>query len=418
MSPKLKTALPAAFAVLLISLFSCGSLPEEHRPFVNSWRTVLDIPDGGLPFHIDITEENGALHAAARNGVEALPFTVDVAGDRIKLIFEHYDCWFEGTIDEAGKTITGDWRRRRGEEESSLIGFVARAGITERFEAIDEEPATPSPVADVTGEWDVVFGEGDGGWRCLAVLEQEGTRVTGTFLTKVGDFRFLEGTFEKGTLRLSVFDGCHAFLVRAEARAEGELEGKFWFGKSGSPIRITANGKPMPDPWSLTGIVNDEGTFAFSFPDAKGKIVSSSDPCFAGRPLVVCVIGTWCCNCHDAGALLAELYGDYHGEGLEMVTLAAEATGEFDIDAEMMRRFARKWAIEWPILYVGPSSKKKTAAALPDLNHFLSYPTTLFIDKKGIVRKIHTGFTGPGTGEYYKRMCAEFRTVIEEIVAE
>lgn len=411
--------LPAlCIAMLLAALVSCQS-PCPESPFAGTWRTVLDVPDGGLPFHIDISEENGELHAAVRNGEEALPFTtVEVSGDVIKLIFEHYNCWFEGRIDPAGETITGEWLRRRGKDEKPQMSFVAHAGVIDRFEPIEEEPAAPSPITDVTGKWDLTLGEGDDAWRALAVLEQEGRRVTGTVLTTVGDFRYLEGTFEKGTLRLSVFDGCHAFLIRAEALSEGRLEGTFWFGSHGTPLKASAGGTPMPDPWSLTQCVNEAGTFSFSFPDASGEMVSSGDPRFAGRPLVVCVIGTWCCNCYDAGRLLAELYEEYHPRGLEMVALACEATGELETDAEMMRAFARCWEIDWPVLYVGRANKKKTAEALPDLDTFLSYPTTLFIDRQGKVRKIHTGFTGPGTGEYYERMCSEFRGVIEEMLAE
>lgn len=405
-------------AMLLVAQVSCQSSGPESS-FAGSWRTVLDVPDGGLPFHIEVTERGGELHAAVRNGEEALPFTtVEVSGDKIKLVFEHYNCWFEGRIDAAGESITGEWLRLRGKELNRQMAFIAHEGVRDRFDPIEAEPAAPSPIAEVTGQWGLALGKGDDAWRALAILEQEGRRVTGTILTKVGDFRYLEGTFEKGTLRLSVFDGCHAFLIRAEARAEGELEGTFWFGSDGTPLKATAGGTPMPDPWSLTRCINEAGTFSFSFPDASGKTVSSCDPRFANQPLVVCVIGTWCCNCYDAGRLLAELYDEYHPQGLEMVALACEASGDLETDAEMMRAFSKCWEIDWPVLHVGPANKQKTAEALPDLDTFLSYPTTLFIDRKGKVRKIFTGFTGPGTGEYYERLCTEFRGVIEEMLAE
>jgi hypothetical protein len=38
----------------------------------------------------------------------------------------------------------------------------------------------------------------------------------------------------------------------------------------------------------------------------------------------------------------------------------------------------------------------------------LGFPTTIIIDKKGDVRKIHTGFSGPGTGEHYTDFITEF----------
>jgi len=419
MPQKQNSLFVVAFTVfLLAALVSCQTFAPKS-PFAKTWRTVLDMPDGGLPFHIEITDDDGALSAAVRNGAEALPFTtVDVDGETIKLVFEHYNAWFEGRIDAAGETITGDWKRRRGKEISSQVAFVAQAGIADRFDPIDEQPAAPSPIDDVTGKWDFTFGEGEETWRSLGIFEQDGHKVTGTFLTKVGDFRYLEGTFEKGTLRLSVFDGCHSFLVCAQVVAEGVLEGTFWFGSSGTPIRAVAGGTPMADPWSLTRCVSEAGTFSFSFPDADGNILSSSDARFEGKPLVVCVIGTWCCNCYDAGRLLAELYEEYHSKGLEIVCLCSEASGDLETDGAMMRAFSRCWDAEWPLLHVGSSSKNKTLEALPDLDVFLSYPTTIFIDREGTVRKIHTGFTGPGTGEYYERMCAEFRGVIEGMLAE
>ena len=153
-----------AFSVALVAVtISCSSVPASS-PFAKTWRTVLDMPDGGLPFHIEITEDDGALSAAVRNGEEALPFTrVEVAGDTIKLVFEHYNAWFEGRIDAAGETITGDWKRRRGEEVSSRMGFVAQAGVADRFDPIDDfdptdaEPRAPSPIEDVTGKWDMAL---------------------------------------------------------------------------------------------------------------------------------------------------------------------------------------------------------------------------------------------------------------------
>ena len=52
------------------------------------------------------------------------------------------------------------------------------------------------------------------------------------------------------------------------------------------------------------------------------------------------------------------------------------------------------------------------------LNHVLSYPTSIFIDKKGKVRKIHTGFNGPATGEKFTEFKTEFRGFIEELMGE
>jgi peroxiredoxin len=66
----------------------------------------------------------------------------------------------------------------------------------------------------------------------------------------------------------------------------------------------------------------------------------------------------------------------------------------------------------------GPADNKAAEAALPALNHVMSFPTTIIIDKKGKVRKIHTGFSGPGTGQYYEEWVEAFNNTIDKLLAE
>jgi len=60
----------------------------------------------------------------------------------------------------------------------------------------------------------------------------------------------------------------------------------------------------------------------------------------------------------------------------------------------------------------------KVKDALPELDNFKAFPTTVIIDKKGVVRKIHSGFSGPGTGVFYKEFVAEFSAQIEVLIVE
>jgi hypothetical protein len=87
---------------------------------------------------------------------------------------------------------------------------------------------------------------------------------------------------------------------------------------------------------------------------------------------------------------------------------------------ESITRLKNEVGINYPILLAqyGSSSKLKAEEKLPMLNHVLSYPTTIFIDKKGKVRKIHTGFNGPATGEKYSDFKVEFNDFINELLAE
>jgi len=50
------------------------------------------------------------------------------------------------------------------------------------------------------------------------------------------------------------------------------------------------------------------------------------------------------------------------------------------------------------------------------LNRIISYPTSIFIDRQGEIRKIFTGFSGPGTGEHFLELSSEMISLIEEML--
>jgi hypothetical protein len=74
--------------------------------------------------------------------------------------------------------------------------------------------------------------------------------------------------------------------------------------------------------------------------------------------------------------------------------------------------------VPYPVLIAGVANKTAAAEKLPALNHIMSYPTAILIDKQGRVRRIHTGFYGPGTGDYYLRFTEKFTGVVEKLLAE
>jgi hypothetical protein len=70
------------------------------------------------------------------------------------------------------------------------------------------------------------------------------------------------------------------------------------------------------------------------------------------------------------------------------------------------------------VLLAGTNNKDEASKTLPMLNHVLGFPTTIFIDKKGQVREIHTGFSGPGTGKYYDDFVKDFNLLVEKLLSE
>jgi len=404
------------FVFSLYGLFSCGD--TGNSGLAGTWRAVLDSPGGELPFTIEVSQDfEGASPAVVINGDERLPFTrVEKTGNTVKFIMEHYDSVLEGELDAGGSKITGTWSKRTRGGKRTTMNFSAEKGRKERFVSLEKVPGRQAQLVDISGQWAVTFGDRDEP-NAMGIFSQKGHFLTGTFMTPTGDYRFLEGFNEDGQIRLSCFDGAHAFLFHAEVGDDGVMKGDFWSSNSSGTSWTAVRDKfSLPDPYAMTKITSEDRRFPFSFPDVNGAVVSDSDSRFAGKSVIVYIFGTWCPNCNDEAPLLVELYEQYSAQGLEIVGLANEYTGEFDKDKVMVERFIERYGIEWPVLIVGVADKKKTAEALKVLDRVLSYPTTVFIGRDGTVRKIHTGFTGPGTGKYYDQLKIDFQQTIGDML--
>ena len=240
--------------------------------------------------------------------------------------------------------------------------------------------------------------------------------------TTTGDYRYLEGVVDGNILKYSVFDGAHAFLFTAEVTDDQMTNGVFY---SGNHYKATYEAKrnadyQLPDENSLTFLKEGYDAIEFTFPDVNGNMVSLSDERFKDKVVLVQIMGTWCPNCLDESRYYAEQYNTLKDKGVEIIALAFEYAKTENKAFHAIKRLQDNVGIDYPILLAqhGSSSKQLANEKLPMLNHVLSYPTTIYIDKKGKVRKIHTGFNGPATGEKYISFQKEFTEFVDVLVAE
>ncbi len=219
-------------------------------------------------------------------------------------------------------------------------------------------------------------------------------------------------------LKLSTFDGAHAFLFVADLSDEGNMKGTFWSGNRfkqnwSASKNENASIRGMKE---LTFLKEGYGELAFSFPDASGSLVSLEDKVYQNKVVIVQIFGTWCPNCMDETRYLVELYNKYHQEGLEIIGLDFEMEPGLEYFKPRVERFKRDLQVPYNIVLAGSSNKKEAAEALPMLNHILSFPTAIIIDRKGEVQEIHTGFSGPGTGQAYLNYKKEMEELIEGLI--
>ncbi|HEX2574195.1 MAG TPA: TlpA disulfide reductase family protein [Polyangia bacterium] len=396
------------------------------------WRAWLESPGGELPFGVELQEDKGGWRAFILNPPERLAVArVTLEKEKGQLLFDMapYDSTVRATLGADGQSLDGTWRKRRDAKTWVEMPFHARrsaGGEARRFQA--DPAAAGVPAATLAERWAVTFSS-DKDPAVAILATQAPDRVTGTFLTATGDYRYLAGNLDGGRLRLSCFDGAHAFLFDARlepargaagAAAAPTLRGDFW-----SSDRWHETWVAQPDPRAALADTfaqnrwNDGVALAdVKFPDLKGQMRSLADPAFGGKARILQVFGSWCPNCNDEAAYLVELDRRYRGRGLSILGLAFEATGELQRDTEQVRRFAAHHHVEYPVLVAGLSDKEQASKTFPLLDRVRAYPTTIFLHADGRLRAIHTGFAGPATGEEHRQLRRQFEAIIEELLAE
>ena len=55
---------------------------------------------------------------------------------------------------------------------------------------------------------------------------------------------------------------------------------------------------------------------------------------------------------------------------------------------------------------------------MPQIAAFKAYPTLFAIDRKGVVRAMHTGFAGPATGARHEEQNREMTALVDALLAE
>jgi thiol-disulfide isomerase/thioredoxin len=310
-------------------------------------------------------------------------------------------------------TLSGvfvDYSRQAGYR----IPLKGRKDVLRRF------PQHAAASTSLSGRWSVGFSPNSPeAYPAIGEFRQDGNNLTGTFLTTTGDFRFLEGIVSGDSLFLSGFDGAHALLFKAQVQGDS-IVGSFWSGTHWFE-RWKAVRNPnvrLPDPEQLTAMRPGHSRFEFSFPDLNGQMVTHLDKRFKGKVVIVQVMGSWCPNCLDETAYLVDLYRRSQTDGLEIVAIGFER-GRDDLERmSNLRRLRDHFPVTYTILLAGSANKSEAAEKLPMLNHVISFPTTVFIDRKGRVRRILTGFSGPGTGEHYNEFVMRTEELVDQLLEE
>jgi thiol-disulfide isomerase/thioredoxin len=406
------------------------------------WRGELATQGQTIPFLFDVKMEAGKpvvyLLNKGLNGEERLRCEeISAAGDSVTIRMHVFDAALVVRADGKDK-LKGTWVKYDS-KTPYRVPLVATAGEQPLFGSDGASgQSVPPPPAVLGGEfgkaglYKVDFkDEQSSSYPAVGIFKQDSSDdVTATFLTSTGDYRYLAGKIitqaNDKRLALATFDGSHAFLFKSQplASVKGSaysLTGDFYSGKSGHET-WTATLDPkakLPDADTLTYLRKGESRLNFKFPSiAQGASISPTDPKYKGKVVVVQILGSWCPNCMDETGYLAPWYEQNKQRGVEIIGLGYERSSDYQVAASRLQNMKKRFNIGYDLAVAGVSNKDSVAASLPQLAKFLGFPTTIFLDKKGVVRSIRTGFSGPGTGQYYEEEKAHFNRIVDKLLKE
>lgn len=414
----MKKLLYLIFPLILLSCNNDALEFEKNAVVIIEGDWILEFKpslENTIPINLEIVKEDSTFKMIFFNGEEAIPYnSITIENNSFKVYDPIFSCWFEGEVINPTK-FKGVWHK---ENNDYKIPFTAIKSSKERF---------PKPEiltdfnANMTGKWQVDFSidNPNDHYPAIGLFQQDGNHLTGTFITETGDYRYLEGNMYNENFYLSSYDGAHLFLFKGTL-VNDTLSGKFYSGNHWEEpfVAFRNNSFELSNPDSLTYLKEGYDKFAFSFPDLEGKNISLSDEKYQNKVVIVNIMGPWCPNCKDETVYLSSLYESHKSEGLEIIALSFNTTEDYETSKKTLSKMKKYLNADYDFLIAGKADKIAAAKALPRLNHVMSFPTTIFIDRKGNIRKIRTGFYGPGTGQYYTRYTEMTNDLVAKLLQE
>lgn len=175
----------------------------------------------------------------------------------------------------------------------------------------------------------------------------------------------------------------------------------------------------MRKPEELTFLEDGYNYIDFRLPNQDGDTVTWKELYLDNKVVILDIMGSWCPNCMDANKALHELTSKYPEDQVEIVTVAFELTKDLSVARKRLAKMQNDSGYERnDFIFAGYADKKRAKEVFPMLNHIMSFPTLIFIDKDRKVRQIYTGFYGPGTGKYYDNFMQNTSILLDEMIAE
>ncbi|MDD2490852.1 MAG: TlpA disulfide reductase family protein [Bacteroidales bacterium] len=392
--------------LLIVSTLAVSCTNKGKELTSGTWRALLYTSDSTeIPFNFNLklSETDTIMEIITGDNIYTVK-EIHRRGDSLFITMPLFSSSFELEIGD--DSLEGKFIRSTYD-----MNVKAYPGIERRFMA---DPSENSSM--VAGRWLVNLGKRE----IIGEFAEKDGKVTGSFLTPTGDYRFFEGIMEDtGELTMSCFDGGFIRLFKAKVVGKDSLADVVLYSGYNTIEMGFAQRKEdatLPDAYSVTGMKSGYTTFGFSFPDLNGTAVALNSERFRDKVVILQISGSWCPNCLDESRFLSEMKSKFE-PSLEVVALAFERVEEYSAAKKEAMKLVDAANINYDVLITG-HSPSRLKDALPELENFKAFPTTVYIDRKGVVRRIHSGFNGPGTGVHYQKFREEFISFVESLIED
>jgi thiol-disulfide isomerase/thioredoxin len=393
----------------LLILFTIFMASESFAKDLNAgpWKFTLKTTHAEVPFIIDFQYQGKKLTGVLKNGEELIPLEdISVVENNLSIPLQAYELSLElSLLDE--NTLSGKLVRHNKNPEIKT-SVLAVHGISERFDLRKKKKSSIS----LTGKWSLeMVDEKNIKTAGIGSFTQTENRFKGTILSPTGDYRYIEGYVSEKSFEGASFDGVYNYLLRGTIK-NGKMEAAL-LSNSMTKIYGTLDSKAeLPDAYKQTQI----NELKFIFPDLKGQNVTLNHSKFKNKPVIVQIFGSWCPNCIDEMNYLIPWYLQNAKRGVEIIALAFERSLSVEDATRQLIKTQKKLKVPYVILQAGSTSEDKPGEKLNGLTNFISFPTTIFLNKKHEVVKVHAGFNGPSTGEFYEKWKVEFNQTVNGLL--
>ncbi len=390
-----------------------------QNDLAGNYKAVLVRQDKNtVVFNMQVANENGQTVIYVINAEERIKVDpVTITNDSVNFSMPTFESTFKTKRNSDG-TLRGVWIKGTAGDFQHWP-FYAVPNEEERF-----EKNLGSAKYNIAGKWDVTITRANNTPRkAVAEFQQINDDLTGSFITPSGDYRYLQGIVTGDSLKLSTFDGAHAYTFYAKIAGNEKITGGvFLSGINGKETWNAVKDQNVQEPVQEqpTKLKPGQSKLNFTFNDLDGKPVSINDERFKNKVVIVQIMGSWCPNCLDETKFLSEYYDMNRSRGVEIVSLAYEYSTDFERSKKSLDKFRKLFNVQYPMLITGVTSsdEKKTEKTLPQLTPIRAFPTSIFLDRTGKVREVHSVFYGPGTKQYFEEYKKIFSGIVEGLLKE